>query len=184
MPDPIAPTILPRPGEVQYGTLQVDTQVHCSMDVEYSSGMAVSGGLMFTAASLAVSSAVNSNRRRRAEELSKPQWRPWGRFPAIVTNQRLLLMIEQWNTYDFSRLVMMEPYPQHWSVALHFETVNPIMLRGPWVPWMTVVICATRFQLPWPPGYVPPPGVQQPSQAVPVQLPAQPPDRLALPPGR
>jgi hypothetical protein len=187
MPRPAPPTILPRPGEAQYGTLQVDSEIHCGMDVEYSSGMYASGGLLFTAASLAVSSAVNANNRRRAEALSRPQWRPWGRFPAIVTNQRLLLMTEQWSSYDFNRLVMLEPFPQNWSVALHYEGSYPMRLRGPWVPWMTVVICATRFNQPWPPGYVPPPHVQQfqqvQRQALPATPPAdQPPQRPALPP--
>jgi hypothetical protein len=112
-PNSIAPTILPRPGELQYGTLPpVDTEIHCGMDVEYSSGMYASGGLLFTAASLAVSSAVNANNRRRAEQQARPQWRPWGRFPVVVTNRRILIMTEQWSSYGCDKLLMLEPSPQ------------------------------------------------------------------------
>ena len=160
VPDTIAPTILCRAGEHQYGTIPVDAQVFCSADVEYSSSMYASGGLIFTAAALATSAAVNSGRRRKAEAAALPQWRPWGRFPAIVTNQRVLLMTEQWSSYDLHNLIMIEPNPVDYGVALHFEGSYPILLRGPWVPWATVALCATLFGKPWPPGYNPPATVQ------------------------
>jgi hypothetical protein len=67
-------------------------------------------------------------------------------------------------------------------------------LRGPWVPWMTVVICAVLFHQPWPPGYQPPPSLHTaltprsawvpPQQQLPTQQRPQPPvERPALPPG-
>jgi hypothetical protein len=191
-PQTTAPTIMCRAGEVQYGTLPVDVQIYCGADVEYSSGMYASGGLLFTAAALATSAAINANQRRKAEAAAAPQWRPWGRFPAILTNQRLLLMTDSWSSYDYQRLVMIEPNPVNYQVALHFEGVQPLMLRGPWVPWATVAICATLFDTPWPPGYNPPPPVQVPPQhQVPVQpTPQQPVPAVAqhqqlpqLPPG-
>lgn len=185
LPEPITPTIMCRAGEQQYGTLPVDAQIYCGADVEYSSGMFAAGGLLFTAATLATSAAINANNRRKAEAASKPQWRPWGRFPAIVTNQRIMLMTEQWSTYDYQRIIMIEPNPMAYSVALHFEGSYPIMLRGPWVPWATVAICATLFGRPWPPGYNPPPPVQVPAQPQPspVPPPAGAHPRPALPPG-
>lgn len=187
-PARIAPTIMCRPGEEQYGTLPVDAQIYCGADVEYSSSMFAAGGLFFTAATLAASAAVNASNKRKAEAASRPQWRPWGRFPAIVTNQRLLLMTEQWSTYEYGALIMIEPNPANYSVALHFEGAYPIMLRGPWMPWATVAICATLFGKPWPPGYNPPPPFQapqqpqQPQSQIPVQQPpAQ--QQRQLPPG-
>jgi hypothetical protein len=187
-PQVTAPTIMCRAGEQQLGTMPVDAQVYCSADVEYSSSMFAAGGLFFTAATLATSAAINSKNRRKAEAASKPQWRPWGRFPAIITNQRLMLMTEQWTSYDFQRLVMIEPNPLDYSLAVHFEDKYPLMLRGPWVPWATVAICATLFGSPWPPGYNPPPTVQIPVQPVPAQVPQPPPaepqpQQPQLPPG-
>ncbi|GAA4609898.1 hypothetical protein BJY16_007565 [Actinoplanes octamycinicus] len=161
-PAVVAPTIMCRRDEVQYGALTVDAQIFCSADVEYSSSMFAAGGLLFTAATLAASAAVNANNRRKAEAAARPQWRPWGRFPAIITNQRLLVMTEQWSSYDYGALLMIEPHPDNYSAALHFEGANPIMVRGPWVPWATVVICAALFRQPWPPGYQPPPSVAGP----------------------
>jgi hypothetical protein len=195
VPTRTAPTIMCRAGEEQYGTFPVDAQVYCRADVEYSSSMYASGGLFFTAASLAASAAINSNNRRKAEAAARPQWRPWGRFPAIFTNQRLLLMTNQWTSYHFQALIMIEPNPMEYGVALHFEGSNPILLRGPWVPWATVAICATLFRTPWPPGYNPPPPIQfpqQPSPAAPrtalptpaqAAQPAQEPPLPQLPPG-
>ncbi|MBL7252989.1 hypothetical protein [Paractinoplanes lichenicola] len=172
LPARVAPTIMCRRGEEQLGALLTETHVYCGADVEYSSSMFAAGGLFFTAATLAASAAVNANNRRKAEAASRPQWRPWGQFPAILTNQRLLLMTEQWTTYDFGALLMIEPNPVNYSVSLHFEGAYPLSLRGPWVPWATVVICATLFGQPWPPGYLP---AQQPPVHVTAQQPALPP---------
>jgi hypothetical protein len=172
-----APTILCRPGEEQYGTFAAAAQIHCGADVEYSSGMFAAGGLLFTAAALATSAAVNASNRRKAEAASRPQWRSLGQLPVIVTNQRLLLLTEQWTSYGYAGLLMVQPDPMSYGVVLHFEGAYPLMLHGPWVPWATVLICATMFRRPWPPGYVPPPQLQIPPQA---QLPA--PTRQ-LPPG-
>ena len=180
-PPPTPPTIACRPQEVQYGTLPVDLSVYCGADVEYSSSMFAAGGLFLTAASLAASAAINSNNRRKAQAAAAPQWRPTGRFPAIITNQRLLLMAGQWTSYYHDHLLMIEPNPLGYSVALHYEGTEPIMLHGPWVPWATVAMCASRWRTPWPPGFVPPPQVQ-PAGPQPVQ--AWPGERAQLPPGQ
>lgn len=191
-PATTAPTIMCRTGEAQYGTLPVDLHIYCGADVEYSSSMYAAGGLLFTAASLAASAAINANNRRKAEAAAAPQWRPSGRFPAIITNQRLLLMTDSWASYHYPHLVMIEPNPMNYAVALHFEGAQPLMLRGPWVPWATVAICATLFGTPWPPGYNPPPPLRAAPQQMPVQpVPHQPSPAIAqheplpqLPPGQ
>lgn len=177
-PLPVPPTIMCRPGEYQYGTFPVDAQVYCGMNVEYSSSMFAAGGLLLTAATLATSAAINANRRRRARRESLPQWRPWGQFPAILTSERILLMAGQWTSYDFHRLIVVEPNPLDYTVMLHFEGEYPIRLRGPWVPWATVAMCATLFGRPWPPGFDPAPLMRREPQR-----PTNPPAPLALPPG-
>lgn len=176
-PEPTAPTIMCRAGESQFGTFPADLQVYSGADVEYSSSMYASGGLLFTAASLAASAAINANQRRKAEAAAALQWRPLGRFPVIITNQRLMLMTSSWASYYYGSLVMIEPNPMEYAVALHFEGIEPLRISGPWVPWATVAICATLFGTPWPPGYNPPPPLQvqviQP-QPQPVPQPANP----------
>ncbi|MEU7751315.1 hypothetical protein [Micromonospora sp. NPDC049171] len=174
------PTIACRPQEVQYGTLPVNMSIFCGADVEYSSSMFSAGGLFLTAASLAASAAVNANNRRKAQAAAAPQWRLMGRFPAIVTSERLLVMAGQWSSYYHDHLLMIEPNPLGYSVALHYERTEPIMLHGPWVPWTTVALCASRWGTPWPPGFVPPPQLQPvvrpPAQVMPSQ---RPPDQAA-----
>ena len=166
---------------MQYGTLPVDMSIFCGADVEYSSSMFAAGGLFLTAASLAASAAINANNRPKAQAAAGPQWRPMGRLPAIVTSQRLLLMAGQWCSYYHDHLLMIEPNPLGYSVALHYKRTEPIMLHGPWVPWATVAICASRWGTPWPPGFVPPPQLQAVAQPQPQVLPAQ---RPQLPPGQ
>ena len=149
----VTPTVLLRPGELQHAQLLMDMSQFTGMDVEYSTGYAMSGGLIGMAAGLAVSAAANANARRRAEAMARPQWRPVGRCPVIVTNQRLFLGLHgTWSSIWYSDLVQLAPNVAGWSVVLSFEGASAIMLRSPWAPWMTVAICAALYQQPWLPG--------------------------------
>jgi hypothetical protein len=126
-------TVELQPEEKQYGSFLVDVSAYFSTKVDYSSSIFASGGLFFTEHSTETSDG----------------WRVGERQPAIVTSQRLLLGD---TAYDFRSLILIQPNPLDWSVNLYFQGAQPIMLRGPWVPWMTVVMCAELYGSPWPPG--------------------------------
>jgi hypothetical protein len=132
----VTPTIELQPEEKQYGSFLVDVSAYFSTKVDYSSSIFASGGLFFT----------EHSRETRAG------WRSGTRQAAVVTSQRLLLDDV---AYDFRSLILVQPNPLDWSVNLYFQGAQPIMLRGPWVPWMTVVMCAELYGSPWPPGHVP-----------------------------
>ncbi|MET8147918.1 hypothetical protein ACIBSW_25205 [Actinoplanes sp. NPDC049668] len=135
-PAAVAQTIELGPGEKQYGSFLVDVSAYLSTKVDYSSSIFASGGLFFTG---------HSTEKRDG-------WRGDGRQAAIVTSQRLVLAGA---SYDFRSLILVQPNPLDWSVNLYFQGAQPIMLRGPWVPWMTVVMCAELYGSPWPPGHAP-----------------------------
>ena len=132
-PVAVTPTVRLRAGEKQYGSFLVDMSAYFSTKVDYSSSIFASGGLFFTEHSTETSEG----------------WRAGERRAAIVTSQRLLLGDA---AYDFRSLILIQPNPLDWSVNLYFQGAQPIMLRGPWVPWMTVVMCAELYGSPWPPG--------------------------------
>ena len=133
-PVAVAPTAELRAGEKQYGSFPVDLSTYFSAEVDYSSSIFASGGLFFTEHSTETSEG----------------WRGGERVAAIVTSQRLLL---GGTAYDFRSLILIQPNPLDWSVNLYFQGAQPIMLRGPWVPWMTVVMCAELYGSPWPLGH-------------------------------
>ena len=135
-PAAVAPTAHLRAGEKQYGAFLVDVATYFSATVDYSSSIFASGGLFFTGPSTE----------------TRAGWREGERRAAVVTSQRLLL---DDFAYDFRSLIMIQPNPLDWSVNLYFQGAQPIMLRGPWVPWMTVVMCAELYGSPWPPGHAP-----------------------------
>ncbi|MDP9793930.1 hypothetical protein J2S43_002442 [Catenuloplanes nepalensis] len=178
-PHPINPSIMTRPGESQFGALVADLSVFHGIDVEYSTGgYAFGGGLMFVAAGMLAGAANDARKRRRAENQARPQWRPLGTAPVVITDQRLLVMIDnQWQSSELRALVSMQPEPGDWAVTMHFEGAPPLRLRGPWVPWMTVAISASMFGRPFPPGFAPPVPHHQIQGAQPAQA------RPALPPG-
>ncbi|MDR7275408.1 hypothetical protein [Catenuloplanes atrovinosus] len=179
-PYAISPSIMTRPGESQFGALAADVSAFHGMDVEYSTGgYMFGGGLMFVAAGMLAGAANDARKRRRAEQQARPQWRPLGTAPVAITDQRLLVMIEnQWRSCELRSLVSMQPDLGDWSVVMHFEGTPPMMLRGPWIPWLTVAISALMFGRPFPPGFLPPVAPHPQIHGAP-PVPARP----ALPPG-
>jgi hypothetical protein len=183
-PSAMPPTIMPRGGEIQHGAMLVDLSAYCGMEVEYSTGgYGFGGGLLFVAAGMAAGAVRDANARRRAEAQSRAQWRPIGRLPAVITSQRLIVMIEgRWTTFHLTNLVSMQPDLANFVVILHFEGADPLMMRGPWIPWFVVVVSSILFGTPWPPGFVPP-IPRRTTQVLPQVPPQVPPHRPALPPG-
>lgn len=136
-PAAVTPTIDLQPAEKEYGSFLADVSAYFSTKVDYSSSIFASGGLFFSGG---------------AGTETRAGWHPRGRKAVTITSQRLLVAGE---AYDFRSLILVQPNPLDWSVNLYFQGAQPIMLRGPWVPWMTVVMSAELYGSAWPPGHVP-----------------------------
>jgi hypothetical protein len=157
-PTAMPPTVRIRPGEQQFGDLAAEAFVYTEMDVRYQTGgYAFGGSLLFVAAGMAAGAVNDYTVRNRAQALAQAQWRRQGQLRIAVTSHRLLLMsLGTWNARHLRDLVSIQPDPGNWSVVLHFDEAPPLLLRGPWVPWLTAVVCAMSFGRPWPNGSPPP----------------------------
>jgi hypothetical protein len=68
---------------------------------------------------------------------------------AVITNLRLIVG-EEFALWQFAGV---RAIPGEWSVVLEVRGREvPLVLSGPWVPWMSVVICAELYGTAWPPG--------------------------------
>lgn len=147
------PSIMLAHGEVQHGQMPFEMWRFFGMDVSYSTNYLWLGGPLLGAATLAASAAANASRKARAEAQARAQWRPFGPTPAIVTNHRLLQLYQgQWLSFHHDALIEVRPDPRNWTVVLMYEGTDAMMLRGPWVPWLCVLIFALRHGTPWQPG--------------------------------
>lgn len=81
---------------------------------------------------------------------------------AVITNLRLILA-EEFALWQINRV---RPIAGEWSVALELRGRSAIVLNGPWVPWLSVVICAELYGTPWPPAHVPAPRARRGAVAV------------------
>jgi hypothetical protein len=61
---------------------------------------------------------------------------------AVITNQRLVLNGE---TLPLRSILRVRQELADWSVVLDRAGRAPVRLTGPWVPWMSVVICAELY---------------------------------------
>ncbi|WP_436524812.1 hypothetical protein [Actinoplanes sp. HUAS TT8] len=108
-----------------------------------------------------------------------------GRRIVVVTDQRILVGEREWS---LRALTGVECDPPQWSVALRIRGRSaPVMLSGPWVPWLGVVLCAELYSEAFPPvgveslaGPAVLPGQRQPSGSVDPDLGLQR-DRIAVP---
>jgi hypothetical protein len=78
---------------------------------------------------------------------------------AVITNRRLVAGEE----ISLRSIVRVRPEFAEWAVTLHLGgRAEPVRLSGPWVPWMSVVICAELYGTALPPGHPPVPAVPAP----------------------
>ncbi|WP_433373051.1 hypothetical protein ACQPZX_01065 [Actinoplanes sp. CA-142083] len=89
----------------------------------------------------------------------RPGEKQYGWFPVTLKNERRIAVITS------RRLIVGDEYLlsgisamrlSEWSVALRFQD-RTVELSGPWVPWMSVVICAEIYGTALPPAAVPAP---------------------------
>ena len=90
-----------------------------------------------------------------------------GRRVVVLTDQRIVLGDREWSLRSLARI---EAQPADWAVVLRmFGRSEPLVLSGPWVPWMGVVICAELYGGSFPPentGRAALPGPRQPFGSV------------------
>lgn len=71
---------------------------------------------------------------------------------AVITNLRLIAGDE----VPLWAITRIRPVAGEWSVAFEVRRRDePLLLSGPWVPWLSVVVCAELYGSAWPPAVVP-----------------------------
>ncbi|GIF17176.1 hypothetical protein [Actinoplanes teichomyceticus] len=72
-----------------------------------------------------------------------------GRRVVVITDQRIVVGAEEW---PLRAVAQVETEPADWSVTLRVRGRSaPLVLSGPWVPWMGVVLCAELYGTAFPP---------------------------------
>ena len=80
---------------------------------------------------------------------------------AVVTNLRLMITGEA--EIPLWAITAIRAGAEPWSVVLTVRgRGEPLELSGPWVPWMSVVLCAELYGTAWPPAFAPLVGVPAP----------------------
>ncbi|MFJ6985015.1 MULTISPECIES: hypothetical protein [unclassified Streptomyces] len=192
----VEPSVVLRGGESQFTDIVVGCHAYYGTSVEYSSGYAVQGGVLFTAFGIVTGEMHNAKVRREAEKMAALQWRWEGDVRVVLTDQRLIGFfgtgVEE---YPMQRLVAVTPSPDGRAVSLSFDRLTPLLFSGDWAPWLCVLVSALAHRSVWPPGHTLPPFATpevtappaSPALAAPPAPPAlaaPPAPPAALPPGR
>lgn len=74
------------PGEVAYSAMAAHGWRYCAIDVPYEQRTLMFGGPVLLAATGIASFVASRRRRREAERLAAPQWRPLGALCIVVTS--------------------------------------------------------------------------------------------------
>lgn len=157
--EPLATTpIPPRPGEITYADLPLEYSRFYGTDESYRQfSFKVSGSPAFLVTALAATAVGNAAARQRARMRAAPQWREHQVVRAVLSNQRLLVSARVgWMSFWHSGLVEFLPDPDAFALILAFTDCEPVMLRGPGVPWLSVAMARLVYQaseLPRMPGF-------------------------------
>ena len=120
------------PGEEAYADLLAHGWRYHAVDVRYDHRTVVFGGPFVFAATALASCAANRRRRREAERLAMPKWRPLGALRVVVTSQRLLILTHgAWWAVWYSAVAEVRPIPGSAMLDLLFSADPPYRLVGP-----------------------------------------------------
>lgn len=118
------------PGEEAYADLLAHGWRYHSIDVQYDHRTVMFGGPFLFAATALASCAANRRRRREAERLAAPQWRPLGQLRVVVACGRFLVLHQgNWWSVWYSEIeqVRVEAAPS--AVTLTFRVDVPYQLQ-------------------------------------------------------
>lgn len=99
------------------------------------------GSAGFVAAGMAAEAIGNASARRRAEAMSRAQWRDHAQVRTMLTNRRLLCDYQtRWLSFWHNGIVEFACDLRQWSFVLRYEVGEPLMLHGPAAPWFAIAV--------------------------------------------
>lgn len=137
-----ATTVVLQPGERAYADLPLEYSRFYGMDASYRHRSVVAfGSAGFVLGALAANAAGNAIARSRARAQAAPQWREQQIARVVLTDQRLFIAARPgWLSFWHGGLAEFLPEPDAFQMVLAFPDCEPVMLRGPGVPWLSVAM--------------------------------------------
>lgn len=130
------------PGEAIFYDLPITYERYYGQAVSYSQSSGFFFGHPgFVLAGLAATSIGNAARRSSAEAQSRTQWRDWQQTRLLITNRRLVCLVNgQWMKFDFGAMVAVYPEIHNWALVCEFSGApGPLRLSGPNAPIAAVM---------------------------------------------
>lgn len=119
------------PGEVAYSAMGVHGWRYCAIDVPYEHRTLMFGGPFLFVVTGIASFVASRRRRREAERLAAPQWRPLGALRIVVTSRRLLVWHgHSWWSVWYSVITTVRWTADPSAVEIHFASDPPYWLSG------------------------------------------------------
>jgi hypothetical protein len=128
------------PDEHVYADCPLEYSRFYGMNVQHQQQSVVAvGSLSFMLGAYAANAAGNAAARRRAEAMSRPQWRDIMITRVVLTSRRFLVSIQgQWLSFWANAVVEFLPDPGAFTLITSYGNGEPLRLRGPAVPWISV----------------------------------------------
>jgi hypothetical protein len=148
-PLPASPVIV-APGEYPYADLPVEYSRFYGMDVTYRTNSVIPFGRpTFIITALAANALGNAVARSRARSQAAAQWREQQIAGALLTSQRLSIGTQVGRlSFWHQGLAEFLPQPDRFNLVLIFHDTEPVMLRGPGAPWLSVAMARLLFPAP------------------------------------
>jgi hypothetical protein len=140
------PGIVLQSGETGLGEIWAEFSRYMRLEVQYPvrRAMFVMGRPAFMAGAMIAKLAFDAADRRaaaRLRTLAAPQWRFMCYPRVILTDQRMIAYVPERHelaSFWHGALVGFAPNLTQFSLELAYSDTDPVLLRGPMVPWMTV----------------------------------------------
>ncbi|GAA4096367.1 hypothetical protein [Actinomadura miaoliensis] len=130
-----------RRGERAYADLPLEYSRFYGTAVQHQSVVAIGSPALMLG-----TMAGNVIARKRAESAAAPQWREHQIARTVLTDQRIMIAVRTgWLMFWHGGLVEFVPTPDTFTMVLSYADTEPVMLRGPGVPWVAVSMASLLY---------------------------------------
>lgn len=130
------------PGELLFADTPLEYARFYATEVQYNPTTTIGiGSIPFMLATLAGSAISNSIAHNRAMARAAPQWRESHITRIVLTGHRFLANVRgQWLSFYHYAIAEFLPSAENYSLVLNYHDAEPLRLRGPAAPWVSVAL--------------------------------------------
>lgn len=146
-PRPFPTPLTLDPGEWLYADAPLEYARFYGTTVHYTRRSTIAfGSIPFMIGAYTATAISNAAERSRARAMASPQWREAHTTRVVLTSRRVIANVQgRWLSFHHGDIAEFAPSPIRYALVLAYDGYEPLSLRGPLVPWVSVTLASLLY---------------------------------------